>query len=303
VGPRAPSTAANLLLLDVAAGRGVAGGGPALIEALVASATAAGVQIRTGEAVEQIVVGDAGVEGVRLAGGEVLAAGTVAASCDPRHALLDLLPPGLLARRFERHLRDWRCRGTTAHVLLALSRWPMLDGTGGARVEFATLVRGVDDLERAADVVKYGAFPEHPALELQLAPGQAPGSCVASALVHFAPYDLRPAWDAASRERLGDRVVALLSGHAPDLESSILAREVLVPPDIERRHGVSGGHLHHGEHSADQLLVRPAPGCAGGRTPIPGLFLCGSGSAPGGGLTCAPGARAARTIAREALRR
>jgi len=307
VGPRAPSTAANLLLLDVAAGRAVAGGGPALVEALAAAATAAGAQIRTGAAVEQVLVGDAGVEGLCLTGGERLAARTVAASCDPRHLFLDLLPPGALAHGFERLVRQWRCSGTTGRVLLGLSRWPTFSAAGGARVERATVVDGIDSLEAAADVVKYGAFPEHPALEVHLAAGDAPGSCVVSALVHFVPREIRDGWNAASRERLGDRVVALLSRHAPDLAPAIVARDVLVPADIERRYGVTGGHVHHGEHALDQILVRPVPGCAGGRTPIPGLFLCGSGSAPGGGLTLAPAARAAEAIEggprREAARR
>jgi phytoene dehydrogenase-like protein len=119
---------------------------------------------------------------------------------------------------------------------------------------------------------------------------------VASILVHFAAYDLDPAWDDGQRARLGDNVVSILEEHAPGLSSSIVARKVIAPPDIEARYGVTGGHIHHGEHCLDQILIRPTPECHAYRTPIRGLFLCGSGSYPGGGLTCAPGALAASAI-------
>jgi phytoene dehydrogenase-like protein len=139
-----------------------------------------------------------------------------------------------------------------------------------------------------------------PPTSIQIAADLAPsGQAVVSVLVHFAPHDLRPAWDSGAREHLGDRVMALIEPHAPGLSASVLARRVLTPIDIEERYGVSGGHIHHGEHALDQLLVRPAPGSVGSRTPVPGLYLSGSGSHPGGGLTCGPGARAAATILRE----
>jgi len=109
---------------------------------------------------------------------------------------------------------------------------------------------------------------------------------------------LRPAWDDDQRERLVSTVLSILEAHAPGVTSSVVAREVLTPVDLETRYGLSGGHIHHGEHSLDQRLVRPAPGCTGYRTPVEGLYLCGAGSHPGGGLTCIPGALAASTILR-----
>jgi len=149
--------------------------------------------------------------------------------------------------------------------------------------------------------VKYRRVSETPVLEIHvptvadptLAP---PGRAVLSVLVHFAPYDLAQGWTDEARDRLGDRVVEILERHAPGIGSTVLARRVLSPADLEARYGLWGGHLHHGEHALDQILIRPIPECAGYKTPVPGLYLCGSGAYPGGGLTCAPGALAAAAV-------
>ena len=121
-------------------------------------------------------------------------------------------------------------------------------------------------------------------------PDLAPdGHSVLSVLVHFTPYDLEPEWNDSERERLGDQVMGILDRHLPGVSSNVVAGVVLGPPDIEKRYGVTGGHIHHGEHALDQLLIRPTPECLHHATPIDGLYLCGGGSHPGGGLTCAPG--------------
>ena len=128
-------------------------------------------------------------------------------------------------------------------------------------------------------------------------PDLAPeGHCVVSILAHYVPYDLAGGWTDAQREQLGETALDGLERYAPSIRQSLVAREVLTPPDLERRYAVTQGHVHHGEHSLDQLLVRPCPECAGHKTPVRGLFLCGGGSRPGGGLTCAPGAAAASVI-------
>jgi phytoene dehydrogenase-like protein len=120
---------------------------------------------------------------------------------------------------------------------------------------------------------------------------------VASVLVQCAPYHLEGGWTEARREALADTVTATLDRYAPCISESIAARQVLAPVDLETRYGLTGGHVFHGEHGLDQLLfMRPALSCGRYATPITGLFLCGSGSHPGGGITCAPGALAARTI-------
>jgi phytoene dehydrogenase-like protein len=121
---------------------------------------------------------------------------------------------------------------------------------------------------------------------------------VVSVLVHFVPFRLRDGWTPALREELGDRVVLQLGRHARGLPGRIVGREVLTPADLAERYGLVEGHLHHGDHALDQILLRPTPECARYRTPVEGLFLCGSGSHPGGGVTGGPGALAAQAILR-----
>jgi phytoene dehydrogenase-like protein len=149
--------------------------------------------------------------------------------------------------------------------------------------------------------VKYRSISERPVLEIHQPTIQDPklapaGHAVASVLVHFASYEQEPPWDTTRRESLYRTVLSTLVSHAPELESAVVAYDVLTPLDLEQRFGLTGGHIHHGEQVLDQWLVRPVPACAAYRTPIEGLFLCGSGSHPGGGLTCAPGALAAATM-------
>jgi phytoene dehydrogenase-like protein len=300
VGPRSPGTNLNLLLAEAAAGPGVEGGGHRVVAALESAAREAGVEIRTGSPVVRIVVEEGAVRGVRLASGEEIAATTVAASCDPKQLFLELLPVDAVATRLAARMRGWRTRGTTAWILLALDCPPRFAGRAEP-VERLRLTGGLLGLERAFDAVKYRRESPQPALEIQLPtvadPTLAPPGCaVVSILVHFVPYDRDPGWDDLAREALAERVVSALEPHAPGLRSTILGRAVLDPARLAERYGLSGGQIHHGEHALDQLLVRPAPECVGYRTPIRGLWLCGAGSHPGGGLTCAPGFHAARAI-------
>jgi phytoene dehydrogenase-like protein len=300
-GPRSPASNFNLLLCEAARGhREIVGGAPALVRALDAAARAAGAEIRTDAAVEQIRVDSGGVGGVRLENGEEIAAARVAASCDPRTTFA-LLARGAAPQRLEERIATYRMRGTTAQVLFALRAPLAFTGAGDAQVEHARLAPGLDAIERAFDAVKYRRCSDEPVLDVHVASasseGVAPdGQAVASVLVHFAPHDLDGGWDDAARDRLGDVVVQTLERHAPGIGDTVIARQVLAPTDIESRYGCTGGHWQHGEHALDQLLLRPAPEAAGYRTVVSGLFLCGSGSHPGGGLTCAPGLRAAETM-------
>jgi phytoene dehydrogenase-like protein len=300
MGPRSPWSNTNLLLWESAAGPGLSGGGPALVAALEKAARASGAEIRTKARVIRIDPDGDGVGGVMLEGGEKIQAPLVAASCDPKQLFLDLVPPAILSTRLQHRIQGYRMRGTTAQVLLALKAPLRFACRKNEEIEYARTGGRLVEMERAFDAVKYRKFSEKPVLEIHAPPssgGNAPaGQGVASILVHFAAYDLDPAWDDGQRARLGDNVVSILEEHAPGLSSSIVARKVIAPPDIEARYGVTGGHIHHGEHCLDQILIRPTPECHAYRTPIRGLFLCGSGSYPGGGLTCAPGALAASAI-------
>ncbi len=150
--------------------------------------------------------------------------------------------------------------------------------------------------------MKYGEIPPAPYLDVTIPsfadPALAPeGHHVMSVLAYGVPYALDGGWKDARREELGDRVVKRLAAAMPDIESRIVARQVLTPLDLEEEYGTAGGHLFHGEHGLDQLLfMRPDVSCARYATPLGGLYLCGSSSHPGGGITCAPGALGASTL-------
>jgi phytoene dehydrogenase-like protein len=301
-GPWSPGTAANLLLLECATTQSVRGGAAALVSALERASRALGVVVRTGAEVASIRLDSGAATGVVLAGGEEVRAPVVAASCDPRTVFLNLLAPGTLPLVHERRAETIRARGTAAKVHLALSRRLEFTSRPGERVERARVAgRTLDDVERAFDPVKYGRFSESPILDVYVPtvarPDLAPdGGEVVSILAHFAPHALAGGWTDAARERLGDAVVAALARVAPGAAAAVVAREVLTPADIAARFGVAGGHIHHVEHALDQLVMRPTLSTMRYATPVPGLFLCGSGSHPGGGVTGAPGALGAAAI-------
>jgi len=300
-GPWSPGTAANLLLLECTATTAIRGGAAALAQALERAVREAGVTIRTGADVRAVRVEGGAAMGVVLASGEEVGAPVVAASCDPRTLFLELIPPATLPVAFAHRVGVIRARGTSAKVHLALSRPLEFASRPGERVERARTAGSLDDLERAFDPVKYGRFSERPLLDIYVPtvgrPELAPdGGEVVSILVHFAPYELAEGWTPAARERLGDAVVAELARYAPGVATSLVAREVLTPGDIALRYRASGGHIHHVEHALDQMLIRPTIETMRYRTPVRNLFLCGSGSHPGGGVTGAPGALAAAAI-------
>lgn len=301
-GPWSAGTTAALLLHECAAGPGIKGGPAALISALAAAAGDYGVEVRTEATVKRIQVSEGRVTGVTLADGETIETALVASSCEPKHTLLDLVAPVNLPLRVEEQIRVYRTRGATAKVNLALTALPEFTGRPGQQFEAVRVGDDLNDLERAFDAIKYRRFSARPQLDIRfpsladpsLAP---PGHHVASILVQCAPYNLEGGWTEEQREALGETVVATLDRYAPCITERIAAREVLAPVDLESRYSLTGGHLFHGEHGLDQLLfMRPALSCSRYATPIAGLFLCGGGSHPGGGITCAPGALAARTI-------
>ncbi len=302
-GPWSPGTAANLLRLESMAGKAVAGGPKTVIDALEAAARQRGVDIRVQAEVRHIRTADGAVEGVTLSGGETIDAGVIAASCDPKRTFLELLSPSVVTPKLKHMVDKLRSSGTTAKVDLALRGPLRFACRPDLEVEQARICTTIDDMERAFDETKYGRYSQQPVLDVYVptvsTPRLAPeGQHVVSIVAHFAPYDLDSGWTDADRQTLGDTVVATLGRYAPDLSRQIIARQVLSPVDIEQRYGVTGGHIHHVEHALDQMLVRPAPQCARYVTPLGGLYLCGSGSHPGGGLTGAPGTLAAAAVLR-----
>jgi len=215
-----------------------------------------------------------------------------------------LVGPEHLETDFVRKIDHYRCKGLVAKLHLALDRAPEFNGVSEADLASRLLVSpSLDYLELAFNPSKYREVPEQPALEITVPtikdPRLAPaGRHVMSVNVMFVPYDLGTGPDAA-RARLVDRVLATLEDFAPGLKDRIVASELLTPSDIEREFGISGGHWHHGALSFDQFFfTRPVPGAADYSTPVPGLYLCGSGAHPGGGVTGMAGRNAAARILR-----
>jgi phytoene dehydrogenase-like protein len=311
LGPRSPGTVLSLLY-RVAAPRGAdclslpQGGLGALSEALARAARAAGAEVRTGSAVERILVRDDHAAGVVLAGGEEIAATTVVSSADPKSTFLKLLGSEHLDAGFVRRVSQVRSRGLTAKLHLALDRLPQFPGLAEELLPGRLLIApSADYVERAYNHTKYDEYSAAPMLEITIPtladPGLAPaGRHVMSVIAQYAPYALAAGW-ATQRQAFADRVIDTLGAYAPQLRDSIRAMELLTPPDIEREFRITGGHWHHAELALDQfLMVRPVPGAAQYHTPVPGLFLCGAGCHPGGGVTGLAGRNAARQLIREA---
>jgi phytoene dehydrogenase-like protein len=302
LGPRSGGSNANLLLHECSAQPGVEGGPAALVVALESAARASGVHFRCGERVEKIRVAGEIVVGVTLESGEEIDADDVAASCDPRTTLLDLVDARVAGVALREEAKVWRGRGSSAKVHLAISGRLDFAGRPGEDFEHICVGESLDDIEKAFDPIKYGEIPARPHLDVRVPslrdPTLAPeGHHVVSILAHFVPFHLSGGWGEAQRERLGEIVVEALERCAPGLSELVVGREVLTPVDLSQRYGLVEGHLFHGEHALDQLLfMRPGNLCSQYSTPIDGLFLCGSGSHPGGGITCAPGALAASAL-------
>ncbi len=315
LGPKSSGTAFMLLYQAVNAGEAgfrashfVQGGVGSLIDALAAAARLYGAEICAGLGVKQIIAENGRATGVLLESGELVEARAVLSNANPRHTFFDLVGAPNLEVRFVREVRNIRYRGSLARVNLALRGLPTFSGTADgvhAKEHLSGHILFCPDMEymeRAYDEAKYKRFPQRLVLDAAI-PSLAdpllapPGMHLMQINVQYPPYHLQGAsWD-ERREALGDRVVELLAEYAPDIESLIAGRQVITPLDLERDYGLAEGSIYHGEMSLDQLFImRPVPGLAGYLTPLEGLYLCGSGAHPGGGLTGAPGRNAARTI-------
>jgi phytoene dehydrogenase-like protein len=309
-GPRSGGTAFGLLHGQVGAAPGAIRGlgywktGPdALVTALAAAARANGVEIRAGADVAGILARDDRAVGVLLAGGEELAAPMILSSLDPARTLLGLVDPVWLDPEFLLAVRNIKFRGCAVKVSYALDGLPDFAGLSDAAVLRGTLSLSGSllELERAADAAKYGAISERPHVELQLPtlrwPDLAPaGKHVLVAHAQWAPYRLEGgAWDAATRDLLSTRITRAIEQAAPGFGRLVLHQELLAPPDLEARHGLTEGAVSHGEMSLDQILfMRPVPGSAGYAMPLRGLYLCGAGAHPGHGVSGGPGWLAAK---------
>jgi phytoene dehydrogenase-like protein len=287
------------------------GGTGAITQAMAAAAKEAGAEIRTSAEVKEVRVKDGIATGVVLAGGDEISAKVVISNADPRRTLLTLVDPTHLTPDFVMKLQNYRMPGTVAKVNLALSALPKftaLNGNDAALRGRIHIGPEIDYLERAFDESKYGNFSPHPYLEVTIPsltdPSLAPsGKHVMSIYMQYAPFKLKNTdWD-SQRSALGETVVKTLAEYAPSLPGLVEDGQIITPKDLETTYGLTGGHIFHGELALDQFFtMRPLLDWARYNTPIKNLYLCGSGTHPGAGLTGGSGANAAREILKE-LRR
>ena len=284
------------------------GGMGAVTGAMATAAKASGARIRTGVEVIEIRVENGAATGVLLSTGEEIHAKAVVSNADPKRSLLKLTDPIHLSPDFLQKLQHYRGNGTVAKVNLALSALPKFTAI---RNGDASRLRGrihigheIDYLERAFDESKYGNFSRQPYLEATIPsltdPSLAPeGQHVMSIYMQYAPYQLKGDWE-QQRQALGHTVVDTLAQYAPNLPELILTQQIITPRDLEEKYGLTGGQIFHGELALDQFFtMRPLLDWARYRTPIDNLYLCGSGTHPGVGLTGGSGANAAREILKE----
>jgi len=289
----------------------VRGGTGSISNSIADAGREAGVEIRTSAEVARIAVRQGRATGVVLANGDEIAARTVCSSVDPRLTFLGLVGEAELEDEFVSEIRRFKFRGSSGKVNLALDGLPSfraLPGPGTHLRGAISISPSVDYMERAYDDAKYGRFSRRPYVDIVIPsltdPTMAPpGKHVMSCFVQYAPYHLKGGhWD-EQRDAFGDAVLDAVAEHAPNIRDVILHRQVLTPLDLEREFGLTEGNIFHGELTLEQLFfLRPAPGWAGYRTPIRGLYLGGSGAHPGGGIMGAPGRNAARKILADGTR-
>jgi phytoene dehydrogenase-like protein len=312
LGPRSPGTAYVLLhhymgeLDGVFRAWGFARGGNGSVSAAIAaSAQAHGAEIRTNASVLRVSVSSGKARGVVLESGEELHADCIVSGADPRRTFMGLVGEAHLPDEFAGAIKRYKFRGASAKVNLALAELPRFSclPEPGAHLRGAISISpSVDYLERAYDDAKYGEISRRPYMDIVipsvLDPGMAPpGKHVMSIFVQYAPYHLNGGWNDARREQLGDTVIDTLAQYAPNLKGAILHRQVVTPADIERIVGLSEGNIFQGELSLQQMFfLRPAPAWARYRTPVDGLWQCGAGTHPGGGVMGASGRNAALAI-------
>jgi len=295
---------------------GIPKGGTGGVSGAIASAArTAGAEIRTEAPVARVLVRHGRAAGVALESGEEIEAGAVLSSADVHRTLIDLVDSGTLPPEFEEEVRRYKFRGSSGKVNLALDGLPEFACLPNAETNehlrgAVSFSPSVDYIERAYDDAKYGRFSRRPYIDMVIPtlvdPAMAPpGKHVMSCFVQFAPYHLadgEPDWD-QQREAFGDAVVDTIAERAPNIRDLILHRQVLTPLDVERDLGLTEGNIFQGELSLEQLFFsRPVPGWARFRTPVDGLWLCGSSTHPGGGIMGAPGRIAALELLRERRR-
>ncbi|MFQ6616561.1 MAG: phytoene desaturase family protein [Fidelibacterota bacterium] len=315
-GPYSPGTAYVLLhhaMGETDGKRGVwcyiRGGMGALSQSVARACVDLGVDIRTESPVERIAVNRKAL-GAVLASGDTIEARVVVSSVDPHVTFLNLLPKNTLPEEFRKSIENIDFSSAVAKMNLLLSELPdfsVLGGTSPGPQHKGTIHISptLEYLERAYDDAKYGMPSRQPFLECtiptsvddSLAPE---GHHLMGIFCQYAPYRLKGSSWETEKEFFADRIIDTLTQYAPNFRRSIESYELLIPPDLERIYGLTGGNIFHGSMTPNQLFfMRPVLGWSNHRTPVRGLYLCGSGAHPGGGVTGAPGRNASRVILRD----
>jgi len=271
------------------------------------SARSFGAEIRTEAPVSQFIINNKKVQGVVLENGEEIYASNVISNLDPRRTFMSMVGKEHLEQDFVDQINRYKYRGSSGKVNFSLDRLPSFmcrpGGDAHLRGDIA-IAPSIDYLERAYDEAKYGQFSKRPYINVVIPsltdPSVAPpGKHVMSCFVQYAPYHLKGGADQwpSQREAFGDTVTDTLAEYIPGFKESILHRQVLTPWDLEKEFGLTEGNIFHGELSLEQLLfTRPAAGWAKYKTPLVNLWMCGSGTHPGGGLMGGPGELCAKTM-------
>ena len=316
-GPYQPGTAVGLLFHLLSGGADeiqgfyghVMGGMGAITQAMAQSAQSFGAEIRTSAPVAQIDIHRGRARGVVLEDGAEIRGSVTLSNADPKRTFLGMVPAGELPADFLHAVRGIKMDGPCAKVNLVLSEEPRFTGTPATHSPlertFYTLVESLEFAERCYDTAKLGEIPQDLWVDCVVSsnadPSLAPpGKHILTCFVQYVPYRLRRGtWD-EKREFLGDQVVRRIAQHAPNVPGAVIARQVLTPLDLERTYGLTEGNIFHGDLRLEQLFfMRPVSGWSQYRTPIAGLYLCGAGAHPGGGVTGAPGHNAAHQVLRD----
>jgi phytoene dehydrogenase-like protein len=282
------------------------GGMGAITDAMARACRDKGVEIVTGAPVEEIIVEGQRAAGA-VAGGRSYRSRAVAAGVNPKLLFDRLVPRGAVAPEAGARMHGWACESATFRMNVALSELPRftsLPEPGDHLTAGIIVAPSLGYMDRAYLDARRDGWSAEPIVELlvpstlddSLAPA---GAHVASLFCQHFRYEVPGGWDAA-RERVADAVIAHVDRYAPGFAASVVDRLALSPLDLERRFGLTGGDIFHGRMSLDQLFsARPMLGHADYRMPLPGLYLCGSGAHPGGGVTGAPGHNAARAMLKD----
>jgi phytoene dehydrogenase-like protein len=319
-GPYQPGTAMGLLFHLLSGGEEerqgfaghVIGGMGAITEAMAASCRDSGVDIRTGQEVKQINVVNGKASGVTMLDGSVIEGSMVVSNADPKRTFLKLLSPGDLDADFRRQVEGIKMAGPCGKVNFVLSEEPQITGMPESHSKtqrsLFTLAPSLQEAEDNYNQAARGRIPDHLWVDCVLASNVDPGLVtdgrhVLTCFVQYLPYELTGSSWELGRDKVGDKVVEIIGRYAPNVPSSIVARKVYTPLDLEQTFAITEGNIFHGDINIGQLFfMRPVPGCSQYRSPVDRLYLCGSGTHPGGGVTGAPGHNAARRILKDRRR-